>query len=413
LSTVIRLHADAPQQTSGTAVFVQDDITRATIAEVLKDAQPAVVIKKGNIESAIEHISHDPSPRNIVVDLTAVEEPLDALDRLAEVCMPDTRVIALGDINDIQFYRMLRSAGVAEYLVKPVTAQAVKAALTLPVADRPETTPPKPQEVTSGPVAVIGARGGVGATMVAVALAWLSAERKRRRTVLVDLDIAYGSASLALDVQPGHGLSEALASPERIDGLLVASATVKLGKHLYLLSSEQPLDGERPSQADSLRRLVVGLGQSFQHIIFDVPRADPVLLRQSIEQARVVLIVTDFSLAGVRDTKRLSALVTKLGPTARLLIVGNRVADGKKGGLSRAEIEKAIGAQLVVAIPEDSAAVSYALNAGKPLPAAHPSSKTTAAIQALADAIEGVKEEAKPGILARVLTVTKRESAKS
>jgi pilus assembly protein CpaE len=407
------LHAETPIQVSQTAAFVQDDMSKATIADVLKDAIMSTVIKQGDIETAIEHVTRDPSSRTILVDLSGVEEPLEALDRLAEVCMPDTRVIALGTVNDIHFYRMLRSAGVAEYLVKPITAPALQSALAITTVDKPDPPPPKPQEMSSGPLAVIGARGGVGATMVAVALAWLSAERKRRRTVLVDLDIAYGSASLALDVEPGHGLIEALASPERIDGLLVASATVKLGKHLYLLSSEQPLDDERPSQSDSLRRLVIGLGQSFQHIVFDVPRSDPVLLRQAIEQARVIVIVTDFSLAGVRDTKRLIALSTRLAPNTKLLVVGNRVGDGKKSGLSRSEIEKAIGVQLAVAIPEDAANVAYALNAGKPLPAAHPSSRTTAAIQALADNIDGVKSEARQGLLARVLSSGKREGAKA
>jgi pilus assembly protein CpaE len=413
LSAIARLRAETPAHVSLTAAFLQDDISRALVAELLKDAARTTLIKQGNIENAIEHIAQDPSPRTVLVDVAGIADPINALDRLADVCMPDTRVIALGDVNDIHFYRMLRSAGVAEYLVKPVTAIALKAALTPPAPDSPEAEAPKTAEISSGPLAVIGARGGVGATMLAVALAWLSAERKRRRTVLVDLDIAFGSASLALDVEPGYGLSEALASPERIDGLLVASATVKLGKHLYLLSSEQQLDGERPSQADALRRLVIGLGQSFQHIVFDVPRADPILLRQALEQARVTLIVTDYSLAGVRDTKRLISLANKLAPTARLMIVANRIGDGKKGGLTRAEIEKALGVEIAAVIPEDSAAVSYALNAGKPLPAAHPSSRTTAAIQALADAIDGVKPTPRQGFLGRVLSPPKREAAKS
>nr|QOL00410.1 septum site-determining protein MinD [uncultured organism] len=406
---MVRLHAETSANLPVTAAFVKDDLTKAMVAEALKGFGSTALVRQGDMEAAIAHITQDPSPRLIIVDLSGVDEPLKALDRLADVCMPDTRVIALGDVNDIHFYRMLRSAGVAEYLVKPVTAVALKTALMEPSVEAPQSAATKIEDPKIGPIVVIGARGGVGATMVAVSLAWISAERKRRRTVLVDLDLAFGSASLALDVEPGHGLSEALANPDRIDGLLVASATVKLGKHLYLLSSEQPLDGERPSQPDALKRLIAGLGQSFQHVVLDVPRADPTLLRQSLEQAGIIVIVTDFSLAGVRDTTRLMALAKKLAPTTKIMVAGNRIVDGKKSGLSQVEIEKALGVELTVAIPDDPAAIAYALNIGKPPPAANAASRSATALLALADAIDGTPQSSRPGLLSRLLPAAKRE----
>jgi pilus assembly protein CpaE len=386
-----------------TIAFVRDDATRAVLAEVLEPGASAVL--PGGVDAATAYMTHDPSSRTVVVDLTGVAEPLLALDRLADTCLPDTRVIAIGDVNDIHFYRALRSAGIAEYLVKPVTADALLAALTMPVPAEPATPiAPAAQASDCETIAVVGARGGVGATMVAVSLAWLSAEKTQRKTVLADLDLSCGAASLALDVESGHGLTEALANPDRIDAMLLAVATARVGEHLHLLSSEQSLDSTPTLQADSLEKLATGLRQGFQRVIFDIPRGDGAILKQGLAQAGVIVIVTDFSVAGVRDTGRLIALAQKVAPAAKRLVVGNRFGTARKGDLGRAEIEKALGLTMACAIPEDPAVVPHALNAGKPVPAAAPGSPVTVALRELAALVEGGGRAAPRGLLSRLFS---------
>lgn len=326
--------------------------------------------------------------------------------------MPGTRLVAIGDINDIHFYRLLRAAGVGEYLVKPVTGEALRAAMTAPTTERRELG--QPQGAVPGDlIAVVGARGGVGTTMVAVSLAWLSAESHHHRTVLVDLDINCGTSGLALDAEAGHGLSEVLASPQRIDELLISSSTAKLGEHLYLLSSEQPLDSIRRCPPDAVLRLTEGLRRGFQRIILDLPRSDPELLRQGMEQANTILILTDFSLAGVRDAGRLMALAEKVAPKAKRLVIANRQGSAKKGELPRAEIEKALGVKLAIVIPEDNVAVPEALSAGKAVPAAAEGSPASASLRALADMIGGVAPSRQPVGLARFLRSVKPKGKRS
>jgi pilus assembly protein CpaE len=382
-----------------TLAFARDDASCALLAEVLGSGAH---VAPGGIEDAISYLIHDPSSRTVIVDLAGVQEPLAALDRLAESCLPGTRVVALGEINDIHFYRLLRSAGLAEYLVKPLTAEALCAAMTVDPVARPDTTTPAAATDEGETIAVIGSRGGVGATMVAVALAWLSSERRKHRTVLADLDLNCGSASLALDVEPGHGLTEALASPNRIDALLLASATSRLGDDFYLLSAEQPLDSIRPVQPDAIETLVKGLRQGFHRVVLDIPRGGGAVVRQGFEQAGVIVIVTDFSLAGVRDTGRLIALAEKAAPAARRLVVGNRFGTVRKGDLSRTEIEKALGIKLACVIPEDGVAVPSALNTGKPVPAAFPASPAAVALGELSAIIGGTTPPAPRRLLARM-----------
>src|SRR5262249_9542410 len=130
-------------------------------------------------------------------------------------------------------------------------------------------------------ICVVGSRGGVGATMVAVSLAYLSAEQGRRRTALVDLDVNCGSAELALDAEAGHGLIEALANPDRIDSLLVASATTRLSDNLFLLASETPPGAAHNFPPDSTELLIKSVRQEFRRVVVDVPRWDGAALRNA------------------------------------------------------------------------------------------------------------------------------------
>jgi pilus assembly protein CpaE len=392
-----------------TIAFVQDDASRAVLLEVLDPGASA--ISPGGIEDATAYMIHDPSSRTVVVDLSGVAEPLLALDHLAETCLPDTRVVAIGDINDIHFYHALRTAGVAEYLVKPLNADRLRAALTAPVVVQPAApAAPAVQASDCETIAVVGARGGVGATMVAVSLAWLSTERTRRKTVLADLDLSCGAASLALDVESGHGLSEALANPDRIDAMLLAVAAARVGDHLHLLSSEQALDSTIAVKADAIEKLAAGLRQGFQRVIFDIPRSDGAILKQGLAQAGIIVIVTDFSIAGVRDAGRLVALAQKVAPAAKRLVVGNRSGTTRKGDLSRVEIEKALGLTMACVIPEDAVAVPQALNSGKPVPAAAPSSPVTAALRQLGALVDGAPRVASRGLLSRLLAPDRRKN---
>src|SRR5205085_8093336 len=97
-----------------------------------------------------------------------------------------------------------------------------------------------------------------------------------------------------------------------------------------------------------------------------------------------IIIVTDFSLAAARDTRRMLALAKGAAPEARLLVLGNRFSTAKKGMPQRADLEKVIGTKLASVIPEDNAAVPRALNVGKPLPQMASASKATAALRAFA-----------------------------
>lgn len=399
----VTLAAGGAVSSAPLAAFVRDEDTRGALVTALGSDWPAATINMGGVNEAIVHLAVDPSARILIVDFAECPDMFKALDRLAEVCTPGTLVIALGDVNDVTLYRRLRAAGVADYLVKPVTAELLGHALHIaaqPSAAIGHDKAPRPK---GDVVAVVGARGGVGATMIATTLAWLFAEEAKRRTMLIDLDLRWGTTGLALDVETSHGLCEVLANPERIDSLFVSSAAARIGDQLSLLASEEPLDTGAEARPGSLELLLKEARRNSDRIVLDVPRLGGDLLRRALSEASAIIVVTDFSLAGLRDAGRLVSLAKETSPEARCLIAGNRAGRSKKSELPGAEIEKALKTTLTAVIPEDHTAVLQALNTGRALPLAAPNSKVVAALRLLAESFD--KGAAKPpGFFARLFS---------
>lgn len=220
--------------------------------------------------------------------------------------------------------------------------------------------------------------------------------------MLIDLDLRWGTTGLALDVETSHGLCEVLANPERIDGLFVSSATARIGDRLSLLASEEPLSVGVEARPGALELLLEACRDS-DRIVLDVPRLDGDLLRRSFGEASAIIVVTDFSLAGLRDAGRLANLAKEIAPEARCLVIGNHAGRSKKSELPRAEIEKVLKTTLAAVIPDDHTAVLQALNNGKVLPQAAPNSKVVAALRILAKSFDkGVVTP--PGFFARLFS---------
>lgn len=375
--------------------FVQDEVTRNALVTALGTEWPAATVHSGGIAEAVVHLASDPAAQTLVIDVSGSADMFAALERLAEVCSPGTTVIVLGDINDVAVYRRLRGMGIADYLVKPITSEAFGHAL-LAAAQPPVVLGQEKSTKPSGDIiAVIGARGGIGVTLVATTLAWLFAEENRRRTMLIDLDVRWGTSGLAFDVETSHGLCEVLANPERIDSLFVSSAASPISERLSLLASEEPLEHAADARPGALELLLKEARRNSERIVLDVPRHNADLMRRSLADASVILVVTDFSLAGLRDAGRLVALAKETSPEAKCLLVGNRQGANKKSELSVAEMEKALKVSFAATVPEDRFAVLQALNTGKPLPKVAANSKVVGALRKLAQSFD--KETVKSG----------------
>jgi pilus assembly protein CpaE len=356
-----------PRAAAEFLAVVGDHVTREGVRQAAAQlGWPQAAVRDGGLTSARALLEGQPAPAVLLVDVSDAEDVFADLDRLAEVCDAHTRVVAIGTVNDVGLYRALMEMGVSDYLVKPAPAAALTAALRRARdADRPEAPQPKSGRV----IALIGARGGVGATSVATSAAWGLAHEQKRRTVLLDLDLQFGAAALAFDVEPGRGLRELLSNPERIDAMLIGSAIVQAGERLRVLAADEPLDAALELGAEGVPALLDTLLEGSEAAVVDVPRRLDAGGRAALARADVVGVVTDLSLAGLRDAVRLSQLLRSQREDREVLLIGNRLS-GVPGELDRAEFERNLGRRLDFAVPFDAKAAAAAAGEGKPLLAA-------------------------------------------
>jgi pilus assembly protein CpaE len=365
--------------------FVQDDATRKVVDQVVGElAIPNASVQKGGIREATRALGEQRSPRLLVVDLTGIELALSAVNELAEVCEPGVTVIAIGDQNDVGLFRDLINNGVSDYLVKPIAPALLQKSLLNVVES---ATQGRPSDRLGRLVAVAGARGGVGTTTLATGVAWTIAHRRRRRVALVDLDLQFGTVALALDLEPSPGLREALMHPGRIDGLFVDRAMIKQSDTLYVLSGEESLGDPLVPDIAALDLLLKELRSKFHYAVVDLPRQISPATQHILQAASSLVLVTDLSLAGMRDTLRQLAMMPAANAACQVTVVANRAGEYREGEIARKEFEAAVGRSIDFVVPFDARSVAAATNVGRPV--ADDRGKVASAILQITEKVAG------------------------
>lgn len=377
------------------AAYVCDDATVETLRPIAAELGWSVdKVNKGGLRNAVQSLSVSASPQILFVDLAESGDPLNDINALAEVCEPGTVVIAAGQVNDVRLYRDLVASGIQDYLLKPLHPDALREAfghaqvmLNAPkiaeaVVDRPHSA-----------IAVIGTRGGVGASTIATSLAWLLAEREKRSTALLDLDVHFGTGALTLDLEPGRGLTDAIENPSRIDGLFIERAMVKATEKLAVLSAEAPINTPLMTDGAAFYQLQEEMRAAFEATVVDLPRGMLVQHPQLISDIQAAIVVTELTLAAARDTIRILSWLKSNAPQTHVTVVANRVHASSQLEISRKDFEGSIERKIDFLIPFDQKLAAQAAKLGKPFAEAGKNSKTIAPVLDLTRHVLNIGEE--------------------
>ncbi len=388
---------NAPWKPAGSGVrdpfvaYVCDDATADALRPVVAAmGWTADKVHKGGLRSGIQTLSVSASPQILFVDLAESGDPLTDINALAEVCEPGTVVIATGQINDVRLYRNLIASGIHDYLLKPLNPDMLRDAFAQ--AQAMFHAPKVVDHAAERPhcsVAVVGARGGVGASTIASSLAWLLAEQDKRSTALLDLDVHFGTGALALDLEPGRGLTDAIENPSRIDGLFIERAMVKASDKLSVLSAETPINAPLVTDGSAFCQLQEEMRASFECTVIDLPRGMLVQYPQLMADVQAVVIVTELTLAAARDTIRLLSWMKTHAPQALVHVVANRIAAAGQPEINRKDLESSIEHRIDHAVPFDPKLACLAAKLGKPMAEAGRGGKTVAPLIDLMNTVVG------------------------
>jgi pilus assembly protein CpaE len=346
-------------------------------------------IQMGGMVAAIEAYRAAPTPNVIILETDVRVDILAGLDQLATVCDPGTRVVVIGRVNDVTLYRELVRRGVSDYVIAPVNAlDVVRSICNLFSA---------PEAKSIGRViAVVGAKGGVGASTISHNVAWAIARDLAMDSVVADLDLAFGTAGLDYNQDPPQGIADAVFSPDRVDTAFIDRLLSKCTDHLSLLAAPATLDKVYDFGADAFDAIFDTLRTSMPCIVLDVPHQWSGWTRRALVSADDILVVAAPDLANLRNTKNMIDLLKASRPNDRApLYCLNQVGVPKRPEISAGEFAKAIEAQPIASIPFDPQMFGSAANNGQMIAEISASHRTTEMFLQMAQRLTGRSETKK------------------
>lgn len=355
---------------------------------------PSAVVQQGGLELLGDMLEKYAPPKILLLDLDGQGDVLTAAQRVISLCGPDTKLILAASKNDVSLYRQFLQMGVADYLVKPLFKDVVQQAIHNAAQSGTSSDAGANAQTRTGKIIpVIGVRGGVGATLVAANLAWLMAHKLELYTNLMDLDVHYGAAALALDQEPGSGLRAALENPERLDGLLIASSMTQESEKLSLLCTEEDIGTPLSMDGETVLSLIRPVAKDFDVIVLDMPRALLHEQKRLIADAYAVVLVCDLSLVALRDARRIRAFLKNLRPDLLPIVVINHEGESSASMIDQATFEKNLEASIDFVLPVDAKLVRQSNAAGKALAEIAPESMISKTLLALARLVAGLPAE--------------------
>src|SRR5258705_8682956 len=340
-------------------------------------------VHMGGVTAAIEAYQKAPTPNVIVLETEVQHDDPDGLDELAAVCDAGTRVVVIGSASDVAPYRELVRRGVSDYVVGPVQPLDVVRAICGLYSSS--------EEVAVGRViAVVGAKGGVGASTVAHNVAWAIARDLALDSVVIDLDLAFGTAGLDFNQDPVQGIANAISQQERPDTALMERLLAKCTDRLSLLAAPATLDQVYDFGADAFDAIFDTLRMTTPCIGLDVPHQWSAWTKPSPLGSDDILVVAEPDLANMRNAKNMLNTLKASRPNDRPpLYCLNQVGMHKRPEITTREFAKAIESQPIAAIPFDSKMFGTAANNGQMIAQIAANHRTTAMFLQMAQRLTG------------------------
>jgi pilus assembly protein CpaE len=377
-------------------------------------ARAHVKVQTGGITAAAEFYQGAATPNLIMVESRLPRERLEAeLDRLAEVCDPGTKVVVIGHVNDVELYRSLSQRGVSEYLVAPVNLMGIIKAVSDLYVER-NTQP------LGRTIAFIGAKGGVGSSMVAHNVGWSIARNFENDVVVADLDLAFGTAGLDFNQDPAQGIAEAVNAPDRLDDNFLDRLLARCSDHLSLLAAPATLDRTYDFNESAFEHVIDVAQSGVPTVILDIPHAWNGWVKKTLLAADEIIITAEPDLANLRNAKNmidlLKAARTNDHPP-RLVI--NKANLAKRPEIKVDDFATALGVQPIVVIPFDAQLFGTAANNGQMIAETDAKNPISESFDQIARVVTGRAEAKRPKrnsfalapLLERFVSTAKKKSA--
>ena len=305
---------------------------------------------------------------------------------------PDLAILAVSAKNDGQAILQALRNGAREFLTAPVVLEEMLLALQRLQRTRPsgEFHPGSNGnlKVNSQVISVLGSRGGVGCTTIAVNLGASLAADPTNQVALIDLDLALGDADVALDLIGDHTLADIALNIDRLDMTFLKGSLVKHASGLSLLPHPMQFEDAQLVRDEHLQRLIGLLRASYTHLILDLSKSFSACDVTALHMSDVILLVAQLELSSLRNVVRmLATLDMDKDIASKVRIVINRV--GNDSDITVKKAEETIGKPIFWQVVNDHKTVMDSRNQGVPLIMSAAKSKVHQNIHTLAQTLTG------------------------
>ena len=319
--------------------------------------------------------------------------------------MPRLTTLVASNDTSVAMIRAVLEAGAADFISLPLNPQELSKSL-IKLSQTALKSPSARTQAAGTTITVCGARGGLGATTLAVNLAFSLTHLARGDVALVDLDLQRGDVAAFLNLTPLNSIATIAEAKGTVDEIFLAGTLTRHPRGVFVLPAPTQVEEADAVGHDHVELALQLLRTQFAHTVVDTARTVNGAMLAAFEQSDHILILTDLSVPGVRAARRMIEMLLRLNVSAQLIQpVFSHVIPGP---VSPQDAVRAIGKEPLLVIPRDDAAASAAMNDGTPLNGKQ--SALSHAIAELGSKLTGLAPPPKPkGLLQRVFSKEARK----
>jgi pilus assembly protein CpaE len=381
------------------AIVDPSDSTREPLRNLLLGVEAVWLEAECSRYEFFIDVARQSCPDAVVIALDADHGKALQLIGQLTVEFPHMPILAVSSRGDGQSILQALRAGAKEFLTAPVVLEELLLALQRLRANRSsgggDTSNPVngATRAESLVVSIVGSKGGVGCTSLAVNAAVAMAQDPKYNVALVDLDLALGDADVALDLIPDYTLADVAMNVDRLDMQFLRRSLCKHESGLSLLPHPVQMEDIALIHEEHLGRVIGLLRASYSHLVFDLSKRFTPTDLTAMRMSDVVVVVAQLELTSLRNVVRMLHTMDKEeGLGDKVKVVMNRVgADDSDITLEKAQ--ETIGKPIYWQVPNDYKSMLGARNAGVPLLTHAPKSKVHQSLVGLANALCGKAAE--------------------
>lgn len=356
-------------------------------------------------DDQLSQIGEDELPDVVVFELDGhTEQHLEDIENILKKYHDKITVYVTYKEVDISVVRRMMRAGVKDIFPQPLQSQEIITEISHAVSAKRERIKAA-KGAKGGVTSFINAKGGCGATSLAVNVAHILASKYKAKVALIDLDLQFGDAALSLDIKPRSTIIDALRQPDRVDPVFLKALMTKHESGLEILASPGNLTSIEELTPSAVRKILQAAVEDYEYVILDVPRIFTSATIEALKFSEPVMLVGQNTLEAIRDAKIVLDNLSLLGlPLDNIQLINNR-AMAKSSSVPIDKLKDTLGKERVHRVRNDYAASASAQDQGLAVTAVAARSDMTKDLVGLAEYLVKMHkgdEEKKKGFFAKL-----------